>query len=819
MATSSTIKAILTLQTEQFTTALERAQSRLSRFGSRLTRTGRDLTFALTVPLAAAGRAIVKVATDFDLIQRKIGALGGTGKIRALEDSARKLGATTVFTATQVGELQLNLRKLGRTDNEIQQIQGTVLKFAQAMDTDLGEAGTFVVQTMNRFNDELSNLGGTAAQAEFVTNLFAKATAESALDIDKLRSSLNFAGSELAQFDISLQSGTALLAVLADRGFEASRGGTALRRILGELAKEGFTGNQAIEELLSSTRGFAQQLEKFGLRGAGSASALAGLKDEFNELNDTLGNSSGFLDRFQSLIDDSLFAKFRRLRSAVEELALNFADDLAPVLGEIIDSITEFVLSLQDLDTETKKTILTIGAFLAALGPLSLFLGGLNTAASGLVGALSKLLRPLAGIAGASGGIKGLARIHPALTVLAGVLGTAAFAFNKVFEGVDKGNEAFANYEKGLRGVNDELERTNELQGIGVTFETTDLQKQIQQLRATFDIEQQKLIDAVESQAFGNTDPGLQAFIDQTQANVDVVADQIVEVLEKIRKAEEDADDPLNLDDLKTTSLNALIEKFRELQELRAELIGVNDQGIADPDFIVNIEALEELDKAISRVTSNIKSIQQDVDPIEPLFPAGTFDLGSDFELIDRVNQARIALGLATVSIEDFQLSAAELDGIEPIEPLLDENFIESLNTTVDRTAQITKQMEELASSTLAFGNIFGDAFLEAAQGTETFANALKNNLIDAINRVIARIIALIIAYSILLVISGGTSPIANAAGKLVGQGGPGFFNFMASGLGVPGSRSMQMQIGTISGSDLALTTRRGVTANDRIYG
>ena len=97
MAQQSVIKAILTLNSEQFTTALERAQSRLSRFGSRLTRTGRDLTFSLTLPLAAAAKQIVEVGTSFDLIQRKIGALGGTGVVDNLANSARNLCATTTF--------------------------------------------------------------------------------------------------------------------------------------------------------------------------------------------------------------------------------------------------------------------------------------------------------------------------------------------------------------------------------------------------------------------------------------------------------------------------------------------------------------------------------------------------------------------------------------------------------------------------------------------------------------------------------------------------------------------------------------------------
>ena len=39
------------------------------------------------------------------------------------------------------------------------------------MDSDLGESGLFVVQTMNRFADELENVGGAAEQAQYVNCL------------------------------------------------------------------------------------------------------------------------------------------------------------------------------------------------------------------------------------------------------------------------------------------------------------------------------------------------------------------------------------------------------------------------------------------------------------------------------------------------------------------------------------------------------------------------------------------------------------------------------------------------------------------------
>ena len=815
MAQSATIKAILTLSTKQFTTALERAQSKLSRFGQRLTRTGRDLSFALTVPLATAGRTILKVATDFDLIQRKIGALGGTGKIAALEKSARELGATTIFTATQVGELQLNLRKLGRTNDEIEKIQGTVLKFAQAMDTDLGESGLFVVQTMNRFADELENVGDAATQAEFVTNLFAKAAAESAIDADKLRSSLNFTGSELAQFEISLQNGTALLAVLANRGFEASRGGTALRRILGELAQEGFTGNEAIQELLSSTRDFAGQLEQFGLRGAGSASALAGLRDEYDLLNAKLEQSSGFLDQFQELIDDSLFAKFRRLRSAVEELALVFGEALEPAISDILDSVTEFVLSMRDLDRETIKTISAIGGFLAVLGPLSLIMGGLVISASGFVGAIGNLGR-ITGLGGVVTSLGRFAKLGPALAAIFGVISVGKFAFDKIFEGVGAANRNLEEYNKLVKEAQEETQRLQNLKGIPVELSTTDLQKNLQTLRENFDIEQQKLIDAIQAQEFGAI--GLERFIAETQANVDIIAEQITTFEEKIRKAAEAGQKDLGLEDIRTSSLEQLIAKFRELQELRAKITG---DGAAN--FIVDLDQLAKVDKAISNVEKSIKALTVE-GGIEPLLPDGFFSdvpTQEQLELLQQVNRAR--LELFDQGFDVGPVTFAEFFGpeqfVEPIEQLITPEFQASLEQGISQVELMRRSVLDLSQAAIGFGDIFGSALNQAIQGTENFADALKNNLLNALAVVAAKVAALIVAYIVLAIVSGGTT-LGAGAGQFANMN---FGQFMSSGLGMGiagfGGGTRSTQVGTLSGNDLAISTRRGVTANDRIYG
>ena len=67
--------------------------------------------------------------------------LGTTKKsIKDLTDEARRLGATTSYTAAQVTALQIELAKLGFFKEDIKAMTPSVLKFAKAVDTDLASA-------------------------------------------------------------------------------------------------------------------------------------------------------------------------------------------------------------------------------------------------------------------------------------------------------------------------------------------------------------------------------------------------------------------------------------------------------------------------------------------------------------------------------------------------------------------------------------------------------------------------------------------------------------------------------------------------------
>lgn len=378
MANQATLSAILTVTTKQFVSGIERAEKKLEAFANRTTRAGRDMSVALSGPLILLGKSAVNIARDFEFAQAKIAGLKGQDKIiKALSDEALRLGEETIFTNVQISELQLSLAKLGSSTDEIKQLTPTVIKLAQAMDTDLAESGEFVVQTLNKFSTSLESVGDKSAQAAYTANIFAKANAESTLTIDKLRAALNFSGAEAAAFGFTLSETVSILAILSNRGFDASRGGTAFRRILQQISKDGYTASEALEVLFSESVGFRAELGKYGLRGAGPRSSIAGLIDEQQKLQRELETSGGFLDRFASVIDDTLKADLDKLTSALNTSAVLIADSLAPNLRELIRYLTDLVKGFNESSPATQRFTAIAATAVAVVGPLTLVFGSL----------------------------------------------------------------------------------------------------------------------------------------------------------------------------------------------------------------------------------------------------------------------------------------------------------------------------------------------------------------------------------------------------------------------------------------------------------
>ena len=78
----------------------------LQNVGDKIFDVGATLTTKVTVPIAAAGTAAVKTASDFDSAMSKVAAVSGaTGDdLEKLRDKAREMGSKTKFSASEAAE-------------------------------------------------------------------------------------------------------------------------------------------------------------------------------------------------------------------------------------------------------------------------------------------------------------------------------------------------------------------------------------------------------------------------------------------------------------------------------------------------------------------------------------------------------------------------------------------------------------------------------------------------------------------------------------------------------------------------------------------
>jgi hypothetical protein len=829
MSEQFTVTGRILFNTEGFERGIVRASKKLKNFGSAANRAGRDLTTAVSLPLSLAAAAAIRTATSFELAQRKIQALRPTNNIEKLTKSARELGASTIFTAEEVSQLQLSLAKLGKSDREIQQVQSTVLKFAQAMDQDLATSGEFLVKTMNRYAESLKEVGDTQAQAAYVGNLFASVAANTALDAQKLAAALNYVGSEAAVYGITLEDTAAILGLLADRGFDASRGGTALRRILAQLGKDGYTASEAIEELLNPTRGFSEELEKFGLRGAGPAAALGGLRDEFEALKETIGSSNSFLNEFALVLDNSLSASFKRVKSAAQEVSIAFTTEFGDAIRTITDNIVRLLRGFAELPKPIKRIVVGLGAFLAVAGPVLTILGALTAAVGALGLALTLAFGPAGVVVAAIATVLGVAAT--AIVLLTENTDAAAMSMDELRRKVYESNEEFRVMSTSDLVSEDRLRRVAQLQ-----FEIEGLTKKLEKLRSSavgssynrqieattkriseLKDEQKKLNDefkkflsvqddiikaqkeAIESGTFiGPVIPdfasdGEGGVADDFGTTLQALLDQRQEILNRINsiKGEAKGGGLFQTDELKKQ--DSLLSQI----ESTLKLLGIT--------FDKNGKQVKKLDENFTEVPKTLQKLDSSGQKVKE-----TFKLMTDEEAMKRFDTALAGLG---VPLQALKTGANE--AYVAVQDIVNELEKEELLSNIS----------DIENVALAIGDIFGSAFKTALDGTESLAESIRTTLTDAITSLIAKLAALAIAWGVvalLATIATGGSNLGKAATSIKSAG---FGNFILDGLGL-GSFDTRSQSGgnlrvegVLSGSDVVLSSRRGATALDRIYG
>ena len=310
----------------------------------------RNIAAGLGVTLGglALGRAFVQsvgLIKDFEFSMARVRAISGaTGdEFRALNERARTLGATTVFSARQAADGMIFLSQAGFTAKETMQAVGDALTLAQAGALGLAEAADITAKAIRIF-------GLAASESGRIADVLAKAAASSNTNVSQLGQALTFVGPTAAALNITLEQSVALIGVLSDRGLQATRAGTGLRRVFSALLKptsdtakemealgvnvEGVANSLKSGDVLGAFRGLGSALDDaafsfkiFGDRGAGAALNIGNNLDAYVKLRDALRAATGAGREMADVMNDTLRGSFLSLRSATEEWVLRLGDD------------------------------------------------------------------------------------------------------------------------------------------------------------------------------------------------------------------------------------------------------------------------------------------------------------------------------------------------------------------------------------------------------------------------------------------------------------------------------------------------------------
>ena len=279
--------------------------------------------------LVASLMAITNRSKEFATAQSNLKAVlqGSKEEMSALTQNAKDLGASTMFTATQVTGMQLELGKLGFTTVEILDATAGALDLAASSGADLGEAAEVAAGTLNGF-------GLDASETNRVVDVMAKSFTSSALDMSKFKESMKLVAPIAKAVGASIEESSAALSILADRGVAGSMAGTQLRRVMSDLAvKTGKTFQESLQltaERLENAATNADKLkiakELVGDRAKGSLIALAENREELMKLTGVYENAGGAATNMAAIRMDNLSGDTKILSSAWEGLMLSIED-------------------------------------------------------------------------------------------------------------------------------------------------------------------------------------------------------------------------------------------------------------------------------------------------------------------------------------------------------------------------------------------------------------------------------------------------------------------------------------------------------------
>lgn len=419
-----------------------RMGSAMTNFGNKLTalgtgavNLGSTLTGAVTTPLVGIGVAAMTTFGNFEQQMNRVKAISGAtgGQFDQLKQRAVELGASSVFSASEVAQAMENMASAGMNVNDIYSASAGVMDLAAVSGRDMGLAAEAVASAMNQF-------GIAGENATHVADVYAKAAADTNAETVDMAEAMKYAGPVMSSLNSSFEETAAAIGIMSNAGIKGSQAGTTLRTAMQRLAAPTDVASKLMQSLGISAYNSEGQMKPISellphlqerlsglseeqrnnalntLFGKESLSGMLALLDsagpEFDGVVSGLQNSNGAAKEMADTMNSGLTGSIENLKGKLETAAITVSERFAPYIEQLADKVGELTEWFTNLSEEQQDQIIKWGLVAAAAGPALVVFGK-------VAGALGTTFKALGTVSSGIGKVVG--KVAPLITNFAGM--------------------------------------------------------------------------------------------------------------------------------------------------------------------------------------------------------------------------------------------------------------------------------------------------------------------------------------------------------------------------------------------------------------
>lgn len=320
---------------------------------------------------SAAGAYAVKVGSSYEAQMSTVQAISmaSAEDMKILGETAKEMGAKTVFSASQAGEAMEYMAMAGWKTQDMVNGIGGIMNLAAASGEDLGAVSDIVT-------DALTAFGLSAADSGHFADVLAAASSNANTNVSMMGETFKYVAPVAGAMKYSVEDTAEVIGLMANSGIKASQAGTSLRAIISRMVRptddvaaamtrvgieltnsDGTMKslNEVVSSLRSGFSGLSDEEKTQVASALAGQEAMSGLLAVVNasdadvtKLAESINNCNGAAEKMAQIRIDNLKGDATLFASAAEGLGISAFDDMNPLLRSGTQLATSYVNQAKD---------------------------------------------------------------------------------------------------------------------------------------------------------------------------------------------------------------------------------------------------------------------------------------------------------------------------------------------------------------------------------------------------------------------------------------------------------------------------------------